>query len=80
MKILLASFRFGSSQAETSFVVAYVYCESDRVSVEPVHSALEGTPIILRLRELAEAFGGEAYAKLTQYRSPEWSFDDAAIH
>ena len=80
MKILLASFHFDSSSADTSLGVAYVYCESHRVTVEPVHSALEGSAVIRELRELAEAAGEDAYSKLTTFSWPYWTFDDVAIH
>lgn len=78
--MLVASFHFGSALTDTWLVVAYVYCESDGVSVAPVHSALEGSAIIRELRELTGSVGDEAYTKLTTYSSPYWSFDDATVH
>ena len=78
MRVLLASFHFGTP--DTSLVVAYVYCEPHQAIVEPVHSALEGSRIIRQLRELADGTGPEAYVRLMTCHSPDWTFDDAAIH
>ena len=61
-------------------VVAYVYCEPHRVTVEPVHSAFEGSPVIQRLRELAANAGDDPFAKLRSYCLPPWSFHVADVH
>lgn len=80
MRILQASFHFGTSHEASSLVVAYVYCERSCVTIELVHSALEGTRPIIQLRQLVEQAGADACEKLIALRSPDWSFDLAPIH
>ncbi len=63
-----------------SLVVAYIYCEADQITIEPIHSALAGTGPLLALTEIVAEFGGrDPFANLVGLRVREWSFDVAAI-
>ena len=82
MRILLASIRADrASTVDAPFVVAYIYCQRDRATVAPVHSALEETNTIVWLRHLVAALGGtDPYANLLALDSYAWSFDAADGH
>ena len=81
VQILLACFRSdAASDSSASIVVAYVYCQKDRVTIAPVHSALEETTVITFLRELIEQIGADPYSKLVSLRLPDWSFEAPSIH
>jgi hypothetical protein len=55
--------------------------EEDRVTIQPVHSALAGTSPLRVLSEIvAERGGRDPFANLVGLRVREWSFDIAAVH
>ena len=81
VRILLASLREDPNvDSSASLVVAYIYCEKDRVTIEPVHSALAGTFPLTALGELVAELGGrDPFANLVGLRVRQWSFDVAAV-
>ena len=82
MRILLASLRDDpTSDDSAALVVAYIYFEAHCITIEPVHSALEGTLTLEWLRNLVREVGGaDPYTSLVQRRLAAWTFEAPQLH
>ncbi|HKP59127.1 MAG TPA: hypothetical protein VJV78_20535 [Polyangiales bacterium] len=74
VKILDARFHPRSCRSEGSLVLARVYCERGTTQVEAVHSALENTGPMVKLRCLVEQAGPHTFESLLSLHSDHWTF------
>ena len=74
LRILEARFR---PPSRAQLLIARVYCEGADASVEPVASALDGSPVVAQLRQIVEHTGPDPYAELVAFSGAEWSFAEA---
>ena len=79
MRVLLANFHPASrSKHGPSVVVARIYFDQNRVSVEPVQSGFALSAPLEKLRFLVARARSDPYEELLALRSDYWSFESAS--